>query len=80
MRKKSIEANELDKLFDRKKDIISHLDLSKAERPGLKPKRINISIPSWIFKSIEKEATKYGVTKEVIIKQWIAERIKQAAA
>ena len=40
-----MQANEFDKKFDRGAEIISALDLSKAKRPMLDQKRINVDFP-----------------------------------
>ena len=79
MKKQSIKAKIFDKKFDKGEDISKYLDLSKANRPGLRNEKINISFPSWMMKSVDKEAKKLGVTREFVIKQWISDKIKQVA-
>lgn len=71
-----MKAKELDKLFDEGEDITPYLDLSTAERPGHKQKRVNVDFPEWIVSSLDREASKIGVTRQSIIKVWIAERLK----
>jgi hypothetical protein len=75
MKKNYIQAEEFDKKFDNGEDILEYLDMEQARRPGLELKRINIDFPSWMLKSLDKEAKRLGVTKESIIKLWIAERL-----
>ncbi len=72
-----MKAKELDKIFDSGEEITSYLDLSTKRRPGLKQRRVNVDFPDWIIESLDREATRIGVTRQSIIKVWIAERIKE---
>jgi hypothetical protein len=73
-------AEEFDKKFnDNQEDIIEHLDLSTAKRPNLEPKRINIDFPAWMVKSLDEEARHIGVSRQAVIKTWLAEKINQLA-
>ena len=71
-----MKAKDLDKIFDEGKDIAPYLDLSTKSRPGLKQRRVNVDFPEWIINSLDREASRIGVTIQSIIKVWIAERIK----
>ena len=71
-----MKAKELDEIFDNGEDISAYLDLSTKIRPGLKQRRVNVDFPDWIISSLDREASKIGVTRQSIIKVWIAERIK----
>ncbi len=75
-----MKAKELDKQFDEGKSIIDHLDLSKARRPNQEQKRVNVDFPLWMIQSLDKEAKRLGVPRQSIIKIWLAERLKKAAA
>ncbi len=75
-----MKAKELDKIFDNGEDITSHLDLSTKQRPGLNQRRVNVDFPDWIIESLDREASRIGVTRQSIIKVWIAERIKEEAS
>lgn len=68
MKKNYIKADTLDKKFDSKKDILKHLDINKATRPGLRPEKINVSFPSWMLKSIDHEAKKTRSDKGIYYK------------
>ena len=72
-----MKANEFDKKFDIGVDIISSLDLSKAKRPMLDQKRVNVDFPIWMIESMDREANRLGVTRQSIIKIWLAERLEQ---
>jgi hypothetical protein len=77
MKKKSISAEELDEKFDKGEDIVEHLDLSKAERPELKPYRVNIDFPLWMVKELDQEASRLGVPRQSVIKFWISEKLER---
>ena len=72
-----MKANEFDKKFDSVADIISSLELSKAKRPMLDQKRVNVDFPIWMIESMDREANRLGVTRQSIIKIWLAERLEQ---
>jgi hypothetical protein len=74
-----MKAKELDKKFDRGEGISHHLDLSKAVRPGRAQKRVNVDLPTWMVVSLDEEARRLGVTRQSIIKVWLAERLKKAS-
>jgi len=74
-----MKAKSFDKQFDDDAiDIIDSLDLSTAKRPNQTQKRVNVDFPSWMIESIDKEASRIGVTRQSIIKVWLAERLEQS--
>lgn len=75
MSKKTIEAEELDRRFDEGEDITPWLDLSSARRPGLELRRVNVDFPSWMVDALDREARRLGVSRQAVIKTWIAERL-----
>jgi hypothetical protein len=75
-----MKAKTFDKKFERGEDITPHLDLSKKRRPGLEQKRVNVDFPEWMIESLDREARRLGVTRQSIIKMWIAERLEKTAA
>ena len=80
---KTITAKEFDEKFDNGEEIIEYLDFSNAiklkEMKTLKTetKKVNVDFPEWIIESLDREAKKIGVTRQSIIKVWIAERLKE---
>ncbi len=75
-----MKAEEFDKIFDdNKEDIIEYLDLSTIKRPNQESKRINIDFPVWMVKSLDREARHIGVSRQAIIKTWIAERLERVS-
>lgn len=74
-------AEEFDKKFDdNQDDLLEHLDLSTAKRPNQAQKRVNVDFPTWMIESLDREASRLGVTRQSIIKVWLAERLETTAA
>ena len=69
-------ASNFDKEFDEGDSIIEHLDLSKSRRPAEEQKRINREIPVWMLAALDREAKRLGVTRQSVIKIWLAERLQ----
>lgn len=76
----SITTEEFDRMFDDGEDIDQYLDWSKARRPGLEPRRVNVDFPTWMVQALDREAQRLGVTRQSVIKLWIAERLESASA
>ena len=72
-----MKAKILEKMFDEGKDITPHLALSKNRRPGHEQRRVNVDFPNWIIESLDVQASSLGVTRQSVIKMWIAERLKE---
>ena len=70
-----MKAKKFDADFDDGKDIIQALDLPKARRPNRAQKRVNVDFPAWMVASLDREASRLGVTRQSIIKMWLAERL-----
>ena len=75
-----MKAGELDKRFDDGEDITGELDLASARRPNREQRRVNVDFPTWMIESLDREARRLGVTRQSIIKVWIAERLEQKAS
>ena len=74
-----MKARDFDKKFDEGVDITDALDLSKARRPLQAQRRVNVDFPAWMIDSLDREATKLGVTRQSVIKIWLAERLESRA-
>ncbi len=72
-----MKANDFDRKFDDGADISADLDLAKARRPGQEQRRVNVDFPVWMIESLDREAKRLGVTRQSIIKVWIAERLER---
>jgi len=78
MKKNCISADQLEEKFDNGEDIIEYLDLSKAKRPGLQPRRVSIDFPEWMVEELDHEAARLGIPRQSVIKVWISERLRPA--
>jgi hypothetical protein len=72
-----MKATDFDKKFDSGESIIDELDLSTARRPGQEQKRVNVDFPTWMITALDREARRLGVTRQSVIKMWLAERLQQ---
>lgn len=74
-----MKAKHFEKQFDEDIDITSLLDISKSKRVLLEQKRVNVDFPTWMIESLDREAGKLGVTRQSVIKVWLAERLEKCA-
>jgi hypothetical protein len=75
-----MKADEFDKKFDDGvEDVVDDLDMSTASRPLKEQRRVNVDFPVWMVESLDREASRLGVTRQSIIKIWIAERLEKAS-
>ena len=78
MSKSMISAEEFDRRFDAGEDVSEFLDLSRARRPGLEARRVNVDFPAWMVSRLDQQARKRGVTRQALIKMWLADRLEAA--
>ena len=74
-----MKASEFDEKFDAGEDISAHLDADAARRPLREQRRVNVDFPTWMVESLDREAQRLGVTRQSVIKIWIAERLERRA-
>ena len=75
-----MKGKSFDKKFDDGSDISTHLDLPTARRVTQAQRRVNVDFPTWMIESLDREAARLGVTRQSIIKVWIAERLERKAS
>ena len=73
-----MKAKKFDSAFDNAEDVTEALELSKARRPLREQKRVNVDFPRWMIESLDREASRLGVTRQSIIKVWLAERLEES--
>ena len=73
---KTISAEEFDRRFDDGEDMSDYLDWSRARRPGLESKRVNLDMPQHMVAKLDRHAAKRGVTRQALIKMWLADRLE----
>ncbi len=73
-----MKASEFDQKFDDgEESILEDLDLTQVRRPGLEQKRVNVDFPVWMISALDREAKRLGVTRQSVIKMWLAERLER---
>jgi hypothetical protein len=75
-----MKAKKFEQQFDEDVDISATLDLSKAKRVLQEQRRVNVDFPTWMIDSLDREASKLGVTRQSVIKVWLAERLEATAS
>ena len=75
-----MKAKDFEQQFDEGADLMASLDLSKARRVLQTQKRVNVDFPTWMVDSLDREASKLGVTRQSVIKVWLAERLEASAS
>lgn len=70
-----MKAREFDRTFESGGDVDDHVDWSRARRPNVETRRVNVDFPAWVVTSLDREAQRLGVTRQALIKTWIAERL-----
>ena len=75
-----MKAKKFEQQFEEGVDLTVALDLSKARRVLQAQKRVNVDFPTWMIDSLDREASKLGVTRQSVIKVWLAERLEATAS
>ena len=68
-------SSDFDRHFDAGDSVIAELDIDAARRTRLQQKRVNVDFPLWMVEELDREASRLGVTRQSIIKVWLAERL-----
>lgn len=73
-------SSDFDRCFDQGDSVLAELDLNAARRTRLQQKRVNVDFPLWMVDELDREASRLGVTRQSIIKVWLAERLAATAS
>lgn len=71
-----MKATEFDRKFDDGEDMGDEVDWSRAERPNTRLRRVNVDFPAWVVEGLDRQAKRLGVTRQSLIKLWIADRLE----
>ena len=74
-----MKARDFDAKFDAGGDVSGDVDWTRARRPNLELKRVNVDFPTWVVEALDRDARRLGVTRQALVKLWIAERLERAA-
>ena len=72
-----ITAKEFDEKFDNGEDISEYVDWSSARRINEIPQRVNVDFPKWVVDRLDRESNRLGVSRQALVKLWIAERLEK---
>lgn len=72
---KALSAARLDEMHDAGEDLTSHLDVTKASRPGREVQRVNVDFPVDLLDAIDREAKRIGVSRQAFIKLRLADTL-----
>lgn len=75
-----MKASEFDRKFDEGESVLEELDLASARQLNLEQRKVNVDFPVWMIEALDRSARKMGVTRQSVIKMWLAERLKQENA
>lgn len=75
---KTITAEEFDELFDNGGDISPYIIPGSGRRINQEPQRVNIDFPGWVVSRLDRESKRLGITRQALVKVWIAERLEKA--
>lgn len=79
MKPQKVSVEEFDRMFDDGEDIDHLIDWSSMTRPGLMAKRVNVDMPAHMVARLDDHAKRRGVTRQALIKMWLADRLDSAA-
>ena len=74
--KTQISIEEFDRRFEAGEDMTDYLDLTTARRPGLESRRVNLDMPQHMVAKLDTHARRRGVTRQALIKVWLADRLE----
>lgn len=81
---KPVTVEKFDAMAEAGEDLTAHLDLSKVrvfapgeERVDLTIRKVNLDIPQWMIDALDRAAARIGVTRQSIIKTWLADRLER---
>lgn len=72
-----MKTQDFDAAFNDGQNISEHLDMESARRPARETRRVNVDFPAWMVVALDEEAQRLGITRQALIKVWIADRLEQ---
>lgn len=67
--KMSERPSDLVEKFDQDVDVSQHFDFDAGT------KVVNVDLPIWAIKDLDREATRRGVARQALIKMWLVDRL-----
>lgn len=73
-----MKATDFEEHFDNGGSVMPHADMTQAERPN-RIRRVNVDFPAWMVEALDKESRRLGVTRQSLVKVWIADCLSHAS-
>ncbi len=71
-----MKSKDFDKKFDDGESVTSLINKKHARRLNQDQKRVNVDFPQWMVDLLDKQAKRLGVTRQSVIKHFIADHLK----
>ncbi len=75
-----MKAIDFEQKFEEDESIIEDLDMATLRKPNLEQRKVNVDFPIWMIDSLDRSARRLGVTRQSVIKMWLAERLEREVA
>ncbi len=76
--KRTITVEEFDRIFDSGSDEIDQfVDWSTLQPDPPRIRRVNVDFPPLMVKELDAEAQRRGVTRQALIKMWLADKLDE---
>lgn len=72
-----MKAQEVDEKFEAGKILTNDLNFSKTRRVNQQSKQLNIDFPIWAVEGLDKQDKRLGITRQALVKVWIAKKLKE---
>jgi len=82
---KPITGEEFDKMAEQGQDLTPYMDWDKAlfypkgssskPRKAFSVQKVNVDLPDWMVKLLDREAIKLNISRQAVIKTWIRDRL-----
>jgi hypothetical protein len=70
-------ARDFDKKFELGEDVTDNFGFSGSRRVNQELKRVNIDFPVWVVEKLDKQSKRLGISRQALVKVWIAEKLKE---
>ena len=74
-----MKARDFDGTFDAGGDVSRDVEWRRRAALTWRVRRVNVDFPAWVAEALDREARRPGVTRQALVKLWIAERLERAA-
>ncbi len=74
-------ADEMERVFEAgEESVLDYADMPTLRKPGRSRRQTALSLPEWLISTLDDEASRIGVSRQVVIKTWLAERADRERA